>query len=219
MATLVATPGANNANSYPTLDEALLYFQTRTEVAGWENADDQSVLLMMATRVLDAMSRPIVTYVPAGNGNPAYYKTTSTWTGYPATTTQKLAWPRSGMYDANGNSLDWGITDISVANPTVITLDRAHGRSTGDEIFIYGSDSTPLVDGAYEVTVIDSTSFSILVNVTVGGTAGTLTVIPADLKDATSELAGALGTADTTVDNDVIVQGITSIREIGRAHV
>jgi hypothetical protein len=38
------------------------------------------------------------------------------------------------------------------------------------------------------------------------------TVIPADLKDAVAELAGALGTSDSTVDNDVIVQGITSIK-------
>lgn len=38
------------------------------------------------------------------------------------------------------------------------------------------------------------------------------TVIPDDLKDATAELAGALGTSDSTLDNDVIVQGLTSIK-------
>lgn len=37
--------------------------------------------------------------------------------------------------------------------------------------------------------------------------------IPADLKDATSELAGQLGSlADRTLDNDVAVQGITRIK-------
>jgi hypothetical protein len=44
------------------------------------------------------------------------------------------------------------------------------------------------------------------------GNAIASTVIPDDLKDATAELAGALGTSDTTLDNDVIVQGITSIK-------
>jgi hypothetical protein len=141
MATLIATPGAANANSYLTLAEAMAYFETRSAVAGWEDADDQSVLLMMATRVMDAMLRPHTVY----NRDTEEYITGRAWTGSPATTTQKLAWPRTGMYDANGNAI-------------------------------------PDTD------------------------------IPSDLKDAVAELAGALGTSDTTVDNDVIVQGITSIK-------
>ncbi len=54
--------------------------------------------------------------------------------------------------------------------------------------------------------------FSIIVNVTVGGTMGTMTIVPIDLKYATCELAGALGTADTTLDNDVLIKGITSLK-------
>lgn len=212
MATLNATPGASNANSYPTLDEAEEYFEMRTQVLGWENADDQEVLLMMATRTLDAMTRPHTTYVAASGGCEAYIVTSPTWTGAPATSTQRLAWPRSGMADANGNSLDWAITDISVASPTVVTTARAHGRVTGETVFIYNSNSTPLIDGAYTITVLTPTSFSIVVNVTVAGTTGTMTIIPLDLKYATCELAGALGTADTTIDNDVLVKGITSLR-------
>jgi len=211
MATLVATAGATNANSYPTLAEALDYFERRTTVDGWENGD-QEVLLMMATRVLDAMARPHKTFVPEQGGVPAHWITSPTWTGAPASTTQKLAWPRSGMYDANGNSLDWGITGISQAVAPVITTDRAHGLTTSDEVFIYGSDSDPLVDGAYAVTVLSATTFSILATVTTAGTTGTMTVVPADLKDATAELAGALGTTDTTLDSDIIIQGITSLK-------
>jgi hypothetical protein len=145
MATLVATPGAADANSYETLAEALAYFETRSAVPGWENADDQEVLLMMGTRVLDAMARPRKTFVPASANMAAHYITRRTWTGAPATSTQKLAWPRTGMYDANGNAIASNI-------------------------------------------------------------------IPQDLKDALSELAGALGTSDSTVDNDVIVQGLTSVK-------
>jgi hypothetical protein len=36
--------------------------------------------------------------------------------------------------------------------------------------------------------------------------------IPQELKDATAELAGQLGNSDTTLDNDIQVQGITSIK-------
>ena len=36
-------------------------------------------------------------------------------------------------------------------------------------------------------------------------------VIPQALKDAESELAGQLGLGDRTLDNDVIVQGLTSV--------
>lgn len=37
-------------------------------------------------------------------------------------------------------------------------------------------------------------------------------VIPQRLKDATSELAGQLGNSDRTLDNEIAVQGITSIK-------
>jgi len=37
-------------------------------------------------------------------------------------------------------------------------------------------------------------------------------VIPQELKDALSELAGALQKSDRSLDNDVLVQGITSVR-------
>lgn len=103
MATLVATPGAANANSYETLAEAQAYFDTRTTMLGWDNADDQSVLLMMATRALDMMFVPhrrLVRY----NGV-AYYITTPQWTGTPATATQALAWPRIGMKDRLGRDI------------------------------------------------------------------------------------------------------------------
>jgi hypothetical protein len=142
---IIATAGASNANSYETLLEAQAYFDARLPVAGWDDADDQNVLLLMATRVLNAIAMPFKQLIPASGGNPAYYRIRRTWTGAPATTTQALAWPRTGMYDANGNAIPSN-------------------------------------------------------------------VIPQALKDAESELAGQLGTADRTLDNDVIVQGITSVR-------
>jgi hypothetical protein len=139
-----ATAGGPNANSYETLIEAQAYFDARLPLAGWDNADDQNVLLVMATRVLDSYATPGRTLVRPSSGQP-YYLVRRQWTGQPATTTQRLAWPRVGMYDR-------------------------YGRAIASN------------------------------------------VIPPELKEAQSELAGQLGTADRTLDNDVVVQGLTSVR-------
>lgn len=64
------------------------------------------------------------------------------------------------------------ILSNTIANPTVVTTQSAHGLTTGNSITIYGSNSTPLINGAQTVTVISPTTFSVPVNVTVAGTAG-----------------------------------------------
>lgn len=144
--TLVATPGAANANSYLTEAEADDYFEARLPLATpWDEADSKAALLVMATRTIDAMFRGTKILVQAYGSIEAHYLVRRTWTGAPALTTQRLAWPRSGMFDQNGNTI--------------------------------------------------ATS-----------------VIPEDLKFATAELAGQLGLGDRTLDNDVAVQGITSVK-------
>lgn len=71
------------------------------------------------------------------------------------------------------------IATNSVANPTVVTMQTQHGSpilhllTTGDKVFFSGSNSTPSINGLQTVTVISPTTFSVPVNVTVGGTAGT----------------------------------------------
>jgi hypothetical protein len=64
-----------------------------------------------------------------------------------------------------------GISAISIADAAVITS-IAHGLSSGDKVLISGSDSTPIVDGLYEVAVVDADSYSVAVTTTVGGTTG-----------------------------------------------
>ncbi len=59
------------------------------------------------------------------------------------------------------------ITSVSVANPTVITS-ASHGLSDGDQILIAGSGSTPTIDGIRTVSN-SATTFTVPVNVTVGG--------------------------------------------------
>lgn len=71
------------------------------------------------------------------------------------------------------------IASNSLANPTVITMSTQHGSpivhglTSGDKVFFSGSNSTPSINGVQTVTVISPTTFSIPVNVTVAGTAGT----------------------------------------------
>ena len=70
---------------------------------------------------------------------------------------------RSGSISAN-----------SLANPTVVTS-VAHGLETGDVIVIAGSNSTPTINGSRTITKTGADTFTVPVNVSVAGTAGTWT--------------------------------------------
>lgn len=63
------------------------------------------------------------------------------------------------------------LTAISTGNPTEITA-AGHGLFTGQNVFIYGTDSTPAIQNNYNVTVIDANTFSIPVETTGAGTTG-----------------------------------------------
>lgn len=73
------------------------------------------------------------------------------------------------------------ITSNTLANPTVCQtrlggdgINRVpHGLTTGDKVLFSGSNSTPSINGTQTVTVISTTTFSVPVNVTIAGTAGT----------------------------------------------
>ena len=78
--------------------------------------------------------------------------------------------------DCDGQDVAVAITSSSVANPTHIITPVAHRLVTGDWIVIAGhSGSTPDINKAYAITWVSATEFTIAVNVTVGGTGGTLT--------------------------------------------
>jgi hypothetical protein len=147
MPTIDASVGGAASNSYETQAEANTYFDERLAlVPPWlVSGQDNVAALIMATRVLDAYAQPKRTFIPGLPGDPGYFRIRPQWTGAPATAMQKLAWPRTGLFDRNGNAIP--------------------------------SD-----------------------------------VIPQELKDAESEMAGQLLAGDRTLDNSVIVQGITSLR-------
>jgi hypothetical protein len=68
------------------------------------------------------------------------------------------------------------ITSSSVANPSVITTPAPHKLTTGQKVLIAGhAGSTPAINGEQTVTVTGPNTFTIPVNVTVGGAGGTLT--------------------------------------------
>lgn len=83
---IVATPGAANANSFGTLEEADAYFATRLYSTAWTSADIEvkKAALIMATSALTA---------------------NICWVGSPTDAVQVLPFPRTGMSDRNGNEI------------------------------------------------------------------------------------------------------------------
>ena len=128
--TVVATPGAANANSFLTVSEAQAIVDAHTPVAEWDTVDDQGALLVMATRIISAFFSGRRTLV---HGKDPSTRVFPAWTGLPATTTQRLPWPRSGMYDMNGNAIATDVVpeDLKIAT-TELALALAKEDTTGD---------------------------------------------------------------------------------------
>jgi len=93
------------------------------------------------------------------------------------------------------------ITSSSVANPSIITTATPHGFAASGTFLVRiagHSGSTPSINNDYTATYVSASSFSIPVNVTVGGTGGTVVKL-VEIKRATCN--GALDTARATSDN------------------
>jgi len=82
------------------------------------------------------------------------------------------------------NGPSFTISGNTVATTTVVTTSAAHGLATDDTVVITNSNSTPSINGTYDVTVLSTTTFSILVRVTSAGSAGT--VVPTVLHGLTT---------------------------------
>ena len=65
------------------------------------------------------------------------------------------------------------ISSISVANPTVITTAAPHGMSSGTQVLCSGTNSTPIADGTWSITVTGGNTFTIPLSVTSSGSSGT----------------------------------------------
>ena len=86
MATLNATAGAADANSYATRDQAVAIFDGRPGASAWASANDtkRAAALMEATAELQQRV---------------------TWRGEKASSSQSLAFPRSGIADVAADSI------------------------------------------------------------------------------------------------------------------
>jgi len=96
--TIVATPGAVNANSYLTTAEDDAYQASRLHAGSKPTADNQARALVTATRLIDAHYSWAGESAAIAKGEKIAYA----WTGSPASETQALCWPRTGMYTRNG---------------------------------------------------------------------------------------------------------------------
>lgn len=79
------------------------------------------------------------------------------------------------------------ISAISVANPTNLTC-ISHGLQTGNHIIITSSDSTPTINGYYEVTKIDNDTFSIPVNVSNDGAGTAYFTLASETESSSNEV-------------------------------
>jgi hypothetical protein len=118
--------------------------------------------------------------------NYAYYL--STVQGVPGQMTLESRELDENMFYVLGNNSNTGasfspdisptltITANSQTNPTLITAAN-HGMGTGDQVVIVNSNSSPSIDGVYDITYISASTFTIPVNVVTAGTRGS--AIPA----------------------------------------
>lgn len=114
--TVIATPGAPDANSYETVAEANLYFDTRVPLTPPWNPDPDTVgrSLITTTRALDTLfGTPHKRLIKQKDGV-YYYVTGPTWKGTPTSPSQALAWPRTGIFDPAGIMLPSDIIPVQL---------------------------------------------------------------------------------------------------------
>lgn len=118
--TLVDTPGAANANSFCSVAYFDDYWSTRNSDIG-SSITNKDMLLIAATRAIVQAFSPRREYHAATtgiNGRDAFFLIHEMWTGSPATTTQKLPWPRIGMLDRNGNAIPINVNPDDLKDAT-----------------------------------------------------------------------------------------------------
>ena len=146
--TLVATPGAVNANSYCAVAEADTYHDARLFSTDWSGAlvSVKTVALIMATRVLDY---------------------TYTWASWPTSPqTQSLQWPRTGLLARNGlKFVDGATIPDEIKNATaelarqLIIADRTLDsdiETQGISSLSAGPVSLSFKDGVYAKVIPDA---------------------------------------------------------------
>lgn len=124
-------------------------------------------------------------------------------------------------FTANIGDYSGIMTDISASNNAIITS-VGHGLISGRVVEINSSDSIPKIDGEYEVTVIDSNTFSIPVSVKIPGTVGNWLTSGqdfADLKTCYNFIVDKLNTDDGVAFNNYRKNDTTTDQESIITHI
>lgn len=96
---------------------------------------------------------------------------TAYWSGkVPTTPMVEMACAQS---HTNTTSTTLSITNITAASPAVVTCNN-HGLQNGDTVIISGSNSTPTLDGTRTVANATTNTFTVGVNCSGSGSAGTI---------------------------------------------
>lgn len=116
---IIATPGAPDANSYVTLEEANAYHQARLHNDEWQSADDaqKEAAILWATRLLDR----------------------EMWAGRRTNELQGLRWPRTGIYDQDDYWIKQDVVPTFLKNATAelafLLLQSDRSAESGTEGF------------------------------------------------------------------------------------
>jgi|GEM_PF-802592 hypothetical protein len=102
--TLVATPGAADANTYCTFEEAKAILAKKLYHANWDEASDydKKIALVMATRLLDDLVD---------------------WDGSVYSSTQALRFPRYSVYTPDGRLLEYNMIPGFLKEATAVFAD------------------------------------------------------------------------------------------------
>jgi hypothetical protein len=124
--------------------------------------------------VKDGLTRANVTYLVDGNlEEGVIVQSLAAFTADWNTKTGGVGATDAPVYYPDQPQRSVPITSNSIANPSIVTTPVAHGLTTGDVVLIAGvATSSPTINGLRTVTVTSPTTFSVPVNVTVGGTGG-----------------------------------------------
>jgi len=116
---LIVTPGAVDADSYATVAEADAYHATHLYASDWTSAvtATKEKALQMAARLLDGMP--------------------GAWTGAAAASDQALRWPRTGMLNIDGFSIDETEVPVRLKNAQAeFARQLIAGDRTGDNSIV-----------------------------------------------------------------------------------
>lgn len=208
---LVSSIGTGSTPTITTTSNHLLTTGQFINLSGSQTSPNidgaYQVTVTGATTFTISLLSPVITGSTSGTVKFSYY---STYAAQPGANLQTVLNTVSAQLNTEPNMLFKNNTSTivsnSIANPTVIDLSSAHNLGqpgTKRIIEITGvTGSSPSINGTWTATIVDATHVSIPVNVTAGGTGGTLQSLD-DYVTATAPKSGTI--ASNTAANPSVL--------------